>query len=132
MSSEHGHGANLLQEFTGLRTIEHEMDQGVFVCRDAAAKSADGAALFRIDASKDQSCSSLKEAGIREAPQNLSALIAEVRKGREITITDCGKPVARLVPPRPAEAGKPFRQPCSLSPQDAGNEGSALGRAERD
>jgi prevent-host-death family protein len=50
----------------------------------------------------------MKKAGIREARQNLSALIAEVQKGHEITITDRGKAVARLVPPRPAEA-KPFR-----------------------
>ena len=50
----------------------------------------------------------MKHAGIREARQHLSALIAEVRKGHEITITDRGRPVARLVPPRPAEA-KPFR-----------------------
>ena len=50
----------------------------------------------------------MKEAGIREVRQNLSALIAEVRKGHEITITDRGKPVARLVPPRAANA-KPFR-----------------------
>jgi prevent-host-death family protein len=50
----------------------------------------------------------MKQAGIREARQNLSALIAEVRKGHEITITDRGKAVARLVPPRPAKA-KPFR-----------------------
>jgi prevent-host-death family protein len=42
----------------------------------------------------------MKEAGIREARQNLTALIEEVRKGREMTITDRGKPVARLVPPR--------------------------------
>jgi prevent-host-death family protein len=50
----------------------------------------------------------MKKAGIREARQNLSALIAEVRKGREVTITDRGKPVARLVAPRPVET-KPFR-----------------------
>jgi prevent-host-death family protein len=50
----------------------------------------------------------MKEAGIREARQNLSALIDEVRKGHEVTITDRGKPVARLVPPRPARA-RPFR-----------------------
>ena len=50
----------------------------------------------------------MKEAGIREARQNLSALIAEVRKGHEVTITDRGKAVARLVAPRPAKA-KPFR-----------------------
>ena len=42
-----------------------------------------------------------KEAGIREARQNLTALIEEVRKGYEVTITDRGRPVARLVPPRP-------------------------------
>jgi prevent-host-death family protein len=41
----------------------------------------------------------MKEAGIREARQNLSALLEEVRKGHEITITDRGRPVARLVPP---------------------------------
>jgi prevent-host-death family protein len=50
----------------------------------------------------------MKKAGIREARQNLSALIEEVRNGHEVTITDRGKPVARLVPPRPAQ-GKPFR-----------------------
>jgi prevent-host-death family protein len=78
----------------------------------------------------------MKEAGIREARQNLSALIAEVRKGREVTITDRGKPVARLVPPRPAEA-KPFRSraafrrkmPALKAPLSA----AVLdGRAERD
>ncbi len=40
----------------------------------------------------------MKGAGIREARQNLSALIDDVRKGREILITDRGRPVARLVP----------------------------------
>jgi prevent-host-death family protein len=42
----------------------------------------------------------MKKAGIREARQNLTALIEEVRKGHEVTITDRGRPVARLVPPR--------------------------------
>ncbi|MCC6766472.1 MAG: type II toxin-antitoxin system prevent-host-death family antitoxin [Deltaproteobacteria bacterium] len=37
-------------------------------------------------------------AGIREARQNLSALIDEVRKGREVVIEERGKPVAKLVP----------------------------------
>jgi prevent-host-death family protein len=50
----------------------------------------------------------MKKAGIREARQNLSALLDEVRKGHEITITDRGRPVARLVPPRAATA-QPFR-----------------------
>jgi prevent-host-death family protein len=49
----------------------------------------------------------MREAGIREARQNLSALIDEVRKGYEITITDRGRPVARLVPPLLPSA-KPF------------------------
>lgn len=49
----------------------------------------------------------MKKAGIREARQNLTALIEEVRKGHEITITDRGKPVAILIPPLPASA-KPF------------------------
>ena len=50
----------------------------------------------------------MKQAGIREARQNLSALIEEVRKGREITITDRGRAVARLVPPLPPES-EPFQ-----------------------
>lgn len=50
----------------------------------------------------------MKTAGIREARQNLTSLIEEVRKGREVVITDRGKPVARLVPPSPP-ARRPFR-----------------------
>ncbi len=49
----------------------------------------------------------MRKAGIREARQNLSALIAEVQKGHEITITDRGKAVARLVPPRSMQT-RPF------------------------
>jgi prevent-host-death family protein len=41
----------------------------------------------------------MKTAGIREARQNLTALIEEVRQGRQVVITDRGRPVARLVPP---------------------------------
>jgi prevent-host-death family protein len=40
----------------------------------------------------------MRTAGIRETRQNLTALIDEVRKGREIVITDRGIPVARLAP----------------------------------
>lgn len=40
-------------------------------------------------------------ASIAEAKAHLSALIAEVEKGGDITITRHGKPVARLVPVRP-------------------------------
>ncbi|MFN2385535.1 MAG: type II toxin-antitoxin system Phd/YefM family antitoxin [Thermoanaerobaculia bacterium] len=50
----------------------------------------------------------MKSAGIREARQNLTALLEEVKRGREVTITDRGKPVARLVPPLRRSA-KPFK-----------------------
>lgn len=49
----------------------------------------------------------MKQAGIREARQHLSALLVEVAKGHEVTITDRGRPVARLVPPH-EELSKPF------------------------
>jgi prevent-host-death family protein len=42
----------------------------------------------------------MKKAGIREARQNISELIEIVRKGRQILITDRGRPVAQLVPAR--------------------------------
>jgi len=41
----------------------------------------------------------MRIAGVREARQNLSALLEEVRKGREVVITERGRPVAKLVPP---------------------------------
>ncbi len=41
----------------------------------------------------------MRIAGIREARQNLSALLDEVKKGREVVITERGRPVAKLVPP---------------------------------
>ena len=50
----------------------------------------------------------MKRAGIREARQGLSALVAEVRKGREIVLTEHGRPVARLVPLR-EESARAFR-----------------------
>jgi prevent-host-death family protein len=42
----------------------------------------------------------MRTAGIREARQGLSSLLKEVRKGREIVLTEHGRPVARLVPLR--------------------------------
>jgi prevent-host-death family protein len=50
----------------------------------------------------------MKTAGIREARQGLSSLVAEVRRGREILLTEHGRPVARLVPLRD-EAPSAFR-----------------------
>ena len=40
----------------------------------------------------------MKTAGIRELKQNASAVVAEVAGGEIVTITDRGRPVARLVP----------------------------------
>jgi prevent-host-death family protein len=50
----------------------------------------------------------MRTVGVREARQNLSALLDEVRKGREVVITERGRPVAKLVPPdRPSGKGVP-------------------------
>jgi len=50
----------------------------------------------------------MRTAGVREARQNLSALLDEVRKGREVVITERGRPVAKLVPPdRPRRKAVP-------------------------
>ncbi|MGW0245626.1 type II toxin-antitoxin system Phd/YefM family antitoxin [Nocardia goodfellowii] len=38
------------------------------------------------------------EIGIRELRDSLSRQLAEVRSGRTITVTDHGKPIARIVP----------------------------------
>jgi len=49
----------------------------------------------------------MRRAGIREARQNLAGILEEVRRGREIVITDRGRPVARIIPPR-QESMRPF------------------------
>ena len=43
----------------------------------------------------------MRSAGIREARQDLTRLLDDVRKGREVVITERGRPVARLVPVKP-------------------------------
>jgi prevent-host-death family protein len=50
----------------------------------------------------------MKTVGIREARQNMTSLIEHVRKGYEVTITDRGKPVARLIGPAPPLSKHPF------------------------
>jgi prevent-host-death family protein len=47
----------------------------------------------------------MRTAGVREARQNLTNLLDDVRKGREVVITDRGRPVARLAP---VERRRPF------------------------
>jgi prevent-host-death family protein len=39
-----------------------------------------------------------REVGIRELREHLSKWIAEVQEGKELTVTDRGKPVARISP----------------------------------
>jgi len=52
----------------------------------------------------------MRFAGLREVRESLSALLKEVGKGREVIITDRGRPVARLVPAAASKlSGKPFR-----------------------
>ena len=54
----------------------------------------------------------MRTAGVREARQNLSALLDEVKSGREVVITERGRPVAKLVPPdRPRSGGVPNLAP---------------------
>ena len=53
---------------------------------------------------------SMRSAGLREVREHLSMLLDEVGKGREVLITDRGRPVARLVPAAVSKpSGKPFR-----------------------
>lgn len=40
----------------------------------------------------------MKELGIRALKQNASAVVADAAAGESITITDRGRPVARLIP----------------------------------
>jgi len=47
----------------------------------------------------------MRQAGMREMRQDWTSLLDDVRKGREVVITDRGRPVARLVPVR---APRPF------------------------
>jgi len=58
--------------------------------------------------------SDMKTTTVRDMQHRLSALLSEVERGEEITITRRGKVVARLVPPpRPVEQS--LRWPDSLA-----------------
>jgi prevent-host-death family protein len=47
----------------------------------------------------------MRTAGVREARQSLTELLDDVKKGREVLLTDRGRPVARLAP---LEGRRPF------------------------
>ncbi|MDF2374974.1 MAG: type II toxin-antitoxin system prevent-host-death family antitoxin [Verrucomicrobiales bacterium] len=51
----------------------------------------------------------MKTVNIHEAKTHLSALLAEVTTGEEITIAKNGNPIARLVPISPGPPRKPGR-----------------------
>jgi prevent-host-death family protein len=40
----------------------------------------------------------MRRVSVREARQNLTALLDDVKKGRQVVITEHGRPVARLAP----------------------------------
>jgi prevent-host-death family protein len=65
------------------------------------------------------------QVGIREAKAKLSALVGRTRRGDVITITDHGRPVARLVPVPDSELSLDERllemeRRGQVSPQPAG------------
>jgi prevent-host-death family protein len=43
------------------------------------------------------------QVGLREANQAFSRIVQAVRRGEEVTLTDRGKPLARIVPVRPSD-----------------------------
>ena len=96
-------GARLLKRTPSRRSMR-------FAEKACAEPRTIGEAIARLKLTWCATCSTMinvKAAGIREARQNLSALLAEVRKGREVVITDRGRPVAHLVPPR-RQSAVPF------------------------
>ena len=51
----------------------------------------------------------MRSATLRDVRQRLSVLLNEIRKGREVIITERGHPIARLVPMNPVQlSARPF------------------------
>jgi len=70
---------------------------------------------------------------VREAKDQLSALLQRVADGEEIVVTSDGQPKAMLVKFRPIMGGKPWRPlGAFLSEQPMGPDSSEGVRAERD
>lgn len=75
----------------------------------------------------------MRKAGMREARHNLSALIEEVKRGREVIITDRGRAVARLVPPAgPEGRGLPNLRALRTAQRRLSPSLSSLITSERD
>lgn len=70
---------------------------------------------------------------VREAKDQLSALLQRVADGEEIVVTSDGQPKAMLVKFRPIMGGKPWRPlGAFLSEQPLGPDSTEQVRAERD
>jgi prevent-host-death family protein len=81
-----------------------DLDDRALTARNPSCLASRLASCFHIGFGLTEcvTCSTLmvmRRAGMRKVRQNLSALLKEIRQGREIEITDRGEPVARLVPP---------------------------------
>lgn len=50
------------------------------------------------------------QTGVRELKTNLSRFLAEVQRGEVITVTDRGRPVARLIPAGGPEVSSKFAE----------------------
>lgn len=75
----------------------------------------------------------MRTSGLREARHKLAALIDEVKKGREVVITDRGRAVARLVPPAgPEGKGLPDLRASRVIPRPSTRSVSELIAADRD
>jgi prevent-host-death family protein len=75
----------------------------------------------------------MRKAGLREARHHLAALIEEVRRGREVVITDRGRAVARLVPPAaPKGKGLPDLKGLRVTLRPVAPSLSELMAADRD
>jgi prevent-host-death family protein len=75
----------------------------------------------------------MRKSGLREARHHLAELIEEVKKGREVVITDRGRTVARLVPPAgPEGPGLPNLKALRASLRPAAPSLSDVIAADRD
>jgi prevent-host-death family protein len=54
--------------------------------------------LFTVQMWLQQGALAMTSVGIRELRDGLSRFLVEVREGRTVTITDHGRPIARIIP----------------------------------
>jgi prevent-host-death family protein len=94
----------------------------------ARAEAADGVVQEAVAAPRRRASVS-----VREAKDQLSALLQRVANGEEIVVTSDGEPKAMLVKYRPIMGGKPWRPlGAFLSDQPMGPDSAPGVRAERD